>query len=64
MGMKAKTLKALRNFCTGIEGNISELIRAFGASKATWKGKEGFWAYAWSSVISYNLTHLVRMQSG
>jgi transposase, IS5 family len=64
MGMKAKTLKALRNFRAGIEGNISELKRAFGASKATWKGKEGFWAYVWSSVISYNLTRLVRMQSG
>jgi IS5 family transposase len=54
----------LRNFRAGIEGNISELKRAFGASKATWKGKEGFWAYVWSSVISYNLTRLVRMQSG
>lgn len=64
MGMKAKTLKALKNFRAGIEGNISELKRAFGASKATWKGKEGFWAYVWSSVISYNLTRLVRIQSG
>jgi transposase, IS5 family len=64
MGMKAKTLKALRNFRAGIEGNISELKRAFGASKATWKGKDGFLAYVWSSVISYNLTRLVRMQSG
>jgi IS5 family transposase len=64
MGMKAKTLKALRNFRAGIEGNISELKRAFGAGKATWKGKEGFWAYIWSSAISYNLTRLVRMQSG
>ena len=64
MGMKAKTLKALRNFRAGIEGNISELKRAFGAGKAIWKGKEGFWAYVWSSVISYNLTRLVRIQSG
>jgi len=64
MGMKEKTLKTLRNFRAGIEGNISELKRAFGASKATWKGKDGFWAFVWSSVISYNLTRLVRIQSG
>jgi transposase, IS5 family len=64
MGMKAKTLKVLRNFRAGIEGNISELKRAFGAGKATWKGKEGFWAYVWSSVISYNLTQLVRIENG
>jgi IS5 family transposase len=34
------------------------------AGKVIWKGKDGFWAYVWSSVISYNLTRLVRMQSG
>ena len=64
MGLQEKTLKKLKNFRAGIEGNISELKRAFGAGKALWKGKEGFMAYVWSSVISYNLTRLVRLNSG
>lgn len=64
MGMKAKTLKVLRDFRAGIEGNISELKRAFGAGKATWKRKEGFLSFVWASAISYNLTHLVRIESG
>lgn len=64
MGMKEKTLKALRNFRAGIEGNISELKRAFGASKATWKRKDGFLSFVWASAISYNLTRLVRIESG
>lgn len=64
MGLKEKTLKTLRNFRAGIEGNISELKRAFGAGKALWKGKDGFMAYVWSSMISYNLTRLVRLNSG
>lgn len=64
MGIKAKTLKKLRDFRAGIEGNISELKRAFGAGKATWKGESGFAAFVWASVISYNLMHLVRLNSG
>ena len=64
MGIKAKTLKKLRNFRAGIEDNISELKRAFGAGKAMWKGESGFAAFVWASVISYNLTHLVRLNSG
>ena len=64
MGLQEKTLKKLKNFRAGIEGNISELKRAFGAGKALWKGEEGFMAYVWSSVISYNLTRLVRLNSG
>lgn len=64
MGIQEKTLKKLKNFRAGIEANISELKRAFGAGKALWKGESGFIAFVWSSVISYNLTHLVRMQSG
>lgn len=64
MGIKQKTLEKLRNFRAGIEGNISELKRAFGAGKATWKGECGFKAYVWSSVISYNLTRWVRISSG
>jgi transposase, IS5 family len=64
MGIQEKTLKKLKNFRAGIEGNISELKRAFGAGKALWKGEEGFMAYVWSSVISYNITRLVRLNSG
>lgn len=64
MGIKQKTLKRLRDFRAGIEGNISELKRAFGASKALWKGEAGFMAFVWASVISYNLTRLVRLNSG
>lgn len=64
MGLKEKTLKKLRDFRAGVEGNISELKRAFGASKALWKGEDGFMAFVWASVISYNLTRLVRLNSG
>ena len=64
MGVKQKTFDQLRHFRAGIEGNISELKRAFGASKATWKGHDGFKAFVWSAVISYNLTRLARLQSG
>jgi IS5 family transposase len=64
MGVKQKTFKLLRNFRAGVEGNISQLKRTFGAGKATWKGHEGFKAYVWSAVISYNLTRVARMQSG
>jgi IS5 family transposase len=64
MGVKQKTFDQLRHFRAGIEGNISEFKRAFGASKATWKGHDGFRAFVWSAVISYNLTRLARLQSG
>lgn len=64
MGVKEKTFKRLRNFRAGIEGNISELKRAFGADKARWKGHDGFKAFVWSSVIGYNLVRLARMQPG
>jgi IS5 family transposase len=63
MGMKEKTLKKLRDFRAGVEGNISELKRAFGASKALWKGEDGFMSFVWASAISYNLTRLVRLNS-
>ena len=58
MGVKSKTFTRLRNFRAGVEGNISELKRAFGATKANWKGLDGFKAYVWSSVLSYNLMRL------
>ena len=64
MGVKIKTFKKLRNFRAGVEGNISELKRAFGAGKAQWKGLDGFSAFVWSSVIGYNLVRMARQQSG
>jgi IS5 family transposase len=64
MGIKAKTLKKLKDFRAGIEGNISELKRAFGTSRVLWKGEDGFLSSVWASVISYNLTRLVRLNSG
>ena len=63
MGVKKKTLNRLRNFRAGVEGNISEFKRAFSASKATWKGHDGFKAFVWSSVLSYNLIRVVRFSS-
>ena len=53
MGVKKKTLRKLRAFRAGIEGNISELKRSFGLSKANWKKQCGFDAFVWvgSAVI-------------
>lgn len=64
MGVKKKTFAALRDFRAGIEGNISELKRVFGLRRATWKGRDGFDAYVWSSVLSYNLMRWVRLCPG
>lgn len=60
MGIKEKTLRKLKNFRAGIEGNISELKRRFGLSKVTWKGIDGFHAYVWSSILCYNLVREAR----
>ena len=66
MGGKEKTFKMLRNFSAGIEGNIniSELKQAFGAGRAELKGEDDFKAFVWSSVITYNLVRLARLESG
>lgn len=64
MGVKKKTFAALRDFRAGIEGNISELKRVFGMSRATWKGWSGFGAYVWSAVLSYNLMRYARLCPG
>lgn len=63
MGVKRKTFEALKKFRAGTEGNISELKRAFDMAKATRKGDEGFKAYVWSSVLSYNLIRMIRFSS-
>lgn len=62
MGVKEKTFRKLAKFRAGIEGNISELKRVYGASKAMWKGLDGFQAFVWSSALSYNLFRMSRLQ--
>lgn len=64
MGVKQKTYNTLRHFRAGVEGNISELKRAFGAAKAKWKGHDGFKAFVWASALSYNLVRLARLEPG
>ena len=63
MGVKKKTLRKLRAFRAGIEGNISELKRSFGLSKANWKKQSGFDAFVWSGVLSYNLVRMCRLST-
>jgi len=63
MGVKKKTFAKWKHFRAGVEGNISELKRAFGASKAMWKYEDGFNAFVWSSVLCYNLIRKVRFSS-
>ena len=64
MGVKKKTLKKFRDFRAGVEGNISELKRAFSMGKAKWKGQDGFNAFVWSSVVCYNLIRMARLKPG
>ena len=63
MGVKKKTFEILKNFRAGIEGNISELKRAFSMGRANWRGHDGFKAYVWSAVLSYNLVRMARFSS-
>ena len=63
MGVKRKTFEALRNFRAGIEGNISELKRAFGMGRVSWAGHDGFCAYVRSCVLSYSLMRRLRLDS-
>jgi IS5 family transposase len=46
--------KKLAKLRAGIESNISALKRAFGLTRANWKGIEGFKSYVWSAVCAYN----------
>ena len=39
---------------------ISALKRVFGWHRCTWRGLEHFKAYAWASVLSYNLLVIAR----
>jgi IS5 family transposase len=53
--------KKLRNFRAGIEAGISTLKRAFGLSRCTWSGWDGFCQYVRSAIVSYNVMLLARL---
>ena len=63
MGLKKKTFTRLKHFRAGVEGNISELKRTFGCSVARWKHWDGFQAFVWASILSYNLRRMMRHNS-
>ena len=54
--------KMLRNFRAGIEAGISCPKRAFGLARCNWSGWGGFKQYVWSSIVSYNLLVMARIQ--
>ena len=55
--------RKLRNFRAGIEAGISCLKRAYGLARCTWRGRNHFEAYVWSSVVAYNLALFARLRS-
>jgi transposase, IS5 family len=54
--------RRLKNFRAGIEANISTLKRAYGLTRCSWSGWEGFKQYVWSAIVSYNLLTIARMK--
>lgn len=56
--------RKLVDFRAGIEGNISTLKRRYGWYRCSWKGWGRFQAYAWSSVVAYNLITMARLSMG
>jgi len=63
MTSSEKVYKKLCDFRAGIEGNISELKRAYGLKRAFWRGLDGFKACVWSAICSYNLVRIARLNS-
>jgi IS5 family transposase len=63
MTSSEKMYKKLCDFRAGIEGNISELKRAYGLKRALWRGLDGFKACVWSAICSYNLVRIARLNS-
>jgi transposase, IS5 family len=55
--------KKLKNFRAGIEANIPVLKRAFGLTRCTWSGWDGFVQYVRSAIASYNLLLLARIST-
>ncbi len=52
--------RKLRNFRAGIEAGISTLKRAFGLSRCTWTGWDGFCQYVDSAIASFDLLLIAR----
>ncbi|MGD8563676.1 MAG: ISNCY family transposase [Desulfarculaceae bacterium] len=52
--------RQLKNFRAGIEGCISALKRVFGLDRCSWRGRQGFHAYVWTSIVTYNLAVMAR----
>ena len=52
--------RKLRNFRAGIEAGISTLKRAFGLSRCTWTGWDGFCQYVGSAVAAFDLLLIAR----
>jgi len=63
MTSSQKIYKQLCDFRAGIESNISELKRAYGLKRSLWRGFQGFMADVWSSIVSYNLVRIARLNS-
>jgi IS5 family transposase len=63
MTSSQKVYKQLCDFRAGSEGNISELKRAYGLRRILWRGLQGFMADVWSSIVSYNLVRIARLNS-
>lgn len=55
--------RRLIRFRAGIESVISCLKRAYGLTRSTWKGLQGFCAFVWSAVVSYNLVQFARLRA-
>ena len=53
--------RKLRNFRAGIEAGISCMKRVYGLGRCTWKGRDHFKAYVWSSVLAHNLVLFGRL---
>lgn len=54
--------RKLQNFRAGIEAGISVLKRAFGLTRCTWSGWDGFKQYVRSAIVSYNLLTLAKLK--
>lgn len=60
MVSSASLYRKLIAFRAGIEANIASLKRNFNLKRCNWKGLARFKAFAWSSVLTYNLFTLIR----
>jgi len=60
MTKSAWLFKKLVKFRAGIEGNISTLKRRYSWYRCNWKGLARYKAFAWLSVVAYNLVTLGR----